>query len=271
MIGLVSPRLYEIYRAAEKGDSAGFAALERYRMEALDVRDFLDAILLSLQLEAERDDHTRALRVAELGLGRARQAKMSGEIAVLAANVAYYKAFDLTRLEIEHESNLQFTRVSGFPFQSVADINAAEKPLLALRREIEELLREARAAALDSGNLRAINITMVRQAMTLSQRHWAAALRAKVEGDQAAADFVARLKDQMQVAYEAAIRAARAMNDETALATAYGNLANDLHAFGDDVLARQHALHALELAKRSGYVQQVTKTTLLLEKMGPPR
>jgi hypothetical protein len=270
LVGLISPRLYAIYVAAEKGDPGALAALERYRMEALDTRDYLDAVLLELQIVAESNQHLRALRTAEAGLGRARSAQMRAETAVLSANVAFYKALELTRLEMDHEANLQFTRISGFPFQSIEQIENAERPIVELQKEIEALLTEARTAAMESNNLLAIHIAMIRQGMTLTQRRWAAALRVQVGGDKAAAAFLDRIKGQMERSYEASIRAARAMNDEERLATAYGNLANDLHTFGDDARAREHALHALELAKRSGYQIQVEKTSLLLSKLPVP-
>lgn len=266
--GMISPRLVEIYLAAEGGDPAALAALERYRMEAQDPRDFLDAVMLSLQVEGDLSHHARALQFAQLGLGRARQASLPAETAVFAANVAFYQSLALTHLETEHESNLQFSRLSGMPFHTVEQIEAAERPILAGRAHIDELFKEARAAALNSNNLVAIHIVMVRQAMMLTQRHWAVALRERFGWDPNARVQLDQIKLRMERAYEAAIRAARAMHDEVRLATAYGNLANDLRSFGDEERARQHALHALELAQKAGYDHQIAKTTSLLEKLG---
>jgi tetratricopeptide (TPR) repeat protein len=270
LAGMVSPRLMKIFQAIERHDLGAAMDLERYRMEALDVRDALDALLLSLDVEGERNNFARALHLAETGLQRARSASLNGEIAVFASNVAYYKTLELVQLEIEHESNLHSSQVAGFPFNTVEQIEIAQRPLLKRHAEIEELLQEARKSALESNNLLAIHVVMVRQGAILTHQHWPLSLRVQAGNDTSARTQIDRLKGQMEQSYEAAIKAARAMNDEARLATAYGNLANDLRSFGDVDRAREHAKHALQLAQRSGYKIQVEKTSLLLDKLGPP-
>jgi hypothetical protein len=266
-LGLISPKLAELYTAAESGDARAIAALERYRMEALDTRDFLDVTLLLLQVEGELNHHERAQELAEIGLARASAAGLNAEVAVFSANVAFYKSLQLANLEMEHERNLHFTRLTGFPFQTVAQIEAAEGPINALRLEIAALLTRSRSAALDSKNLVAIHIAMMRQAMSATQRFWPLGLRNSLNPTAETTAAIARIKADMERSYEVAIRAARAMNSEARLATAYGNLANDLRSFGDLDRAREYANHALQLARSAGYDLQVEKTSRLLEEL----
>jgi tetratricopeptide (TPR) repeat protein len=266
-LGLISPQLAALYEPAEKGDAAAIAALERYRMEALDTRDFLDATLLLLQVEGELNRYDRARELAEIGLSRASGAGLSAEVAVFASNVAFYKSMQLTNLEMEHEGNLHFTQMAGFPFQTVAQIQAAERPINTLRTEIATLFTQARTAALESNNLVAIHIAMVRQAMAATHRFWPLALRDKFRPEAQTKAAIGVLKSQMERSYEAAIRAARAMHDDARLGTAYGNFANDLRSFGDVERAREFAKHALDLSRRAGYDLQIEKTAQLLERL----
>ena len=266
-LGLIAPKLSALYETAERGDAAAITALDRYRMEALDTRDCLDATLLLLQIEAERNHYDRARELAEIGLARASGASLSAEVAVFASNVAFYKSLQLTNVEMEHEGSLQFTQMAGFPFETVAEIQAAERTINALRAEIAALFTQARAAALKSNNLVAIHITMIRQAMAATQRLWPLALREKFRPEAQTKAAIDALKAQMERSYEAAIRAARALHDEARLGTAYGNFANDLRSFGDVQRAREFAKHALDLARRAGDDLQVEKTTRLLERL----
>ena len=269
--GVLPDRLYSLAARLEQGDTTAPAALERFRMEALDARDMLMALLLELQFEQDRQNRNAAQVLAAKGLELARRVNFSAERAVFAASLAHEKTLDLAKRDMEQVAEAGFSGVSGVSFQSPLAFAARQQSTEQLSKEVDTLLGEAQAAVQESDDLVAMYIVLLRRGSIITQRHFAFAMARNLHVSTTADQTIATMKVEMMAVYDAAVRAASALGDQQRLATAYSNYANDLVAFGDYERAAEHAKHALEVAKKVGDDHQIRKTELLLTKIALER
>jgi hypothetical protein len=269
--GFLSGRLNQIAMRLEDGDPVALAELERFRMEALDSRDVVSALILEMQFYQDRQDHIAAERVAGKGLDLARRSKMAGERAVFAANLAYQKALILAKRDMDLAATAGFSSVAGIPLMPQEQFKSGQDGIENLAKEIDALVSEAQTAAQESGNLIAMFIALVRRGGIITQRHFAFAMSHKLGFSPTAGRAVAAMKQEMEGVYDAAVRAASALGSADRLAIAYGNFANDLVAFDDYERGREHAKHALAVAEKAGNATQANKSRLLLAKIARER
>lgn len=269
--GFLPERLHALAMRLERGDERALAELERFRMEALDARDILTALLMELQFEQDRQHRAAAQTLAAKGLELARRANFPAERAVFAANLAHEKALELAKRDMDLVAEAGFSSVSGMPLSSPAAFTANQKATEQLSKEVDTLLEEAQAAVQESDDLIAMYIVLLRRANIVTQRHFAFTLARNLGISATAEQTIGPMKREMSAVYDAAVRAASALGDEQRLATAYSNYANDLVAFGDYDRAAEHANHALDVAKKVGDAHQIQKTEMLLRKIAHER
>ncbi|WP_396216826.1 hypothetical protein [Gemmatimonas sp.] len=265
--GFPPARLLELAARLDQDDAGALAELERFRMESLDLGSTLSSMLVELDYEQNRANRSRVLEIAEAGLHRSRGSKFDAELAVFAANVAFERTFSLVKLDLESVGFRTMEMLSGVHLVPEEKRRKDEAEVRELANEIDALLREALDAVKRSNNLTALYLVLIRRASIITQRHFPFAHAASQGGSESAAVTVKALYAEMQGVYETAIKTAVALGSDQRLATAYGNFANDLFAFGELDRSEQHAIYALSKAESVADRGQIAKTSYLLRRI----
>ena len=265
--GFLSPTLSSLVERLEARDESALADVERYRLEARDDRDYLDALLVELQYFLDVGARARALNLATKGLLRARSSDLHSERAIFAATLAHLKALPLVAAEIDFDMDIESTRVAGVPFTSEEEIASAERTLRELRTEVTSLIDESLDSASASGNLVSALVALQYKASVLAFAYFPLAFRQDLAPSPSIAAQIRNLQVQIESIYERAVQIAVALGSDYRLATTYGNFANDLDTLGERQRAIGHARHAIHLARKSGNATQITKSQLLLAKI----
>lgn len=267
--GFTSPILAGIQQRVGLGDDEALAELERYRLEAIEPREQLAALIVEVQHRVDTLEFAKVERLAARGLELASTLGLQSEQAVFASHRALALAHAHVSIDMDLAHALRVGHELGVPMMSEAELSQKREGLRKSWELIRQLFMDATSWANDSKNLEVLYMVMLHRGNATTQLAFPFFYR-RDTGDSGVQGWIDQLKHQVEQSYETAIPIAKALNDAGRLASAYSNFANDLRFFGEIDRAKRHAKHALELAQQAGDERQMRKTSMLLDRLSNP-
>lgn len=263
--GFIAPTLDSLRERLLAGDASATDELERFRLEAIDPRDSLGALLIELEFEANPMNSVRYVEISREGLALARSHGVIAERAVFAVCLAHALVHQLVSRHLDVVTILAYMSISGVAPTVPHELSVIQTQLDSLKTEVDDLLNEAVQSANESADVAAQFIVSIRLGSIAAQRFFPYRLASEmgIDSDPDARSF---FFNQMREAYSSAIPRAK-MLGQAQLAQAYHNYANDLVVFGEYKKARSHADHALRLARKVNDEHQVGKSEMLIAKI----
>lgn len=248
-ISFASPRLAELQRRVESGDSEALFDLERFQLEAANPRDAAAAIMIRIEHATERLDFRAVARLCAEGQSLASRNNLKAEQGVFLARGSHAETVLLVNRELELTGKLAFSLAVGIPIIAQAEASELDVSIPQRHKAIAENLQNALVIARESRNLESLFQVAIFHGMTATQASHPPRLLVEMAHREDARPRLDFYEEKMEASYRFAVAVASALQSSSHIAMAYSNLSNDLVLFGDLDRARSHANYALERAK----------------------